>query len=274
MDQLSQAILSRALAPGRFGRPIYYFTVIDSTNEAVRRLAGEGAGEGAAVVGDVQLQGRGRRGRQWLSRPGEGLCLSLLLRPELPPARTAGVTILAAVAAARAIEDVAELRPGLKWPNDLLLEGRKVGGILAETGRDRDGKGCLVLGIGINVNGQDFPSSLRGIATSLRIAGGREIGRAELASALLSRLEELYRDFHPGGDLSRALPLYRRRSVTLGRRVKARGPAGEISGIAVGIAEGGGLRLQLDNGGETVIASGEVTLRAEGKRVRNDQDLG
>lgn len=271
MDQLSQAILLQALAPGRFGRPILYFPIVDSTNEAVRRLAGEGAGEGTAVVGDLQLQGRGRRGRRWLSRPGEGLCLSLLLRPELPPARAAGVTILAAVAAALAIEDRTGLRPGLKWPNDLLLEGRKVGGILAETGLDRDGERYLVLGIGINVHGTGFPPELEGRATSLRLAGGRETGRAELAAGILNELERLYRGFKPAGDILGALPYYRDRSVTVGRRVRASGPGGEISGRALGITEEGGLLLRGEDGREIILSSGEVTLREETREDENAQ---
>ncbi len=266
MDSLSPETLLEALRTEWCGRDIHYFPAVDSTNETARELADNGAGEGAVVITENQLRGRGRRGRQWFSLPGEGVCFSLIHRPELPPARVPGITLLAAVAVGRAIEDQTGLRPGLKWPNDILLTGRKVCGILTETSSDRDGKNYLVLGIGVNVRGDNFPPELRGQAASLEMAGAEGIDRSRLIAGILGRLEELYRVFKTSGDLSPVIELYRSRSVTIGRRVRMTGGGKEISGLALGLTVGGGLRIRQDNGEETVAASGEVSLREEGKK--------
>lgn len=261
MPPLSEAGIGQALKTRKFGRPIHCFPVVDSTNETIRGLADRGAGEGTAVVAETQLRGRGRRGREWFSPSGEGICLSLLLRPNLPPPKFSGITLLAAAAVSWAIEEQTGLQTVLKWPNDILLEGRKVCGILAETGTDRAGKRYLVLGIGINVGGKEFPPELRGRAISLRMAGGRDLDRTRLIAGILGRLEELYRDFEKEGDLFRVLDFCRSRSVTIGRRVRASGPMGIISGLALDLTNEGGLRLRLDDGEEIVVTSGEVSLR-------------
>lgn len=260
MDQLSPELISEALTSRRFGRPLHYFPVVDSTNETARQLAAAGAGEGTTVISDRQRRGRGRRGRRWLSRAGEGLCLSVVLRPRCRPARYPGLTLLGAAAAGRAIESRTGIGFKLKWPNDILLKGLKAGGVLAETGTGRDGTSFLIVGIGVNVSGEDFPPGLRGRATSIRRAGGR-VGRAELAAGILAELEDLYRGFGPEGDLSRVLGICRERSATIGRRVRATGGGFEVSGLALEITEEGGLRIRLDDGRELTLTSGEVTLR-------------
>ncbi len=261
MERLSPETLRAALQTEWCGREIHYLPTVDSTNEAARRLADAGSKEGAVVITDNQLRGKGRRGRRWFSRPGEGICFSLILRPPLPPAQIPGITLLAGVAVCRAIEDRTGLRPGLKWPNDLILAGKKLGGILAETGSDRKGRGYLILGIGINVREVHFPPELQGDATSLRLAGVANPDRPLLIAGILGRLEELYRDFAVSQDLSPILELYRKRSVTLGRRVQATGPGREFSGLACGLTEEGGLRIRMDNGEETELTSGEISLR-------------
>lgn len=261
MDQLAKELISGALTSRRFGRPLHCFPVVDSTNETARQLAAEGAAEGTTVISDRQRRGRGRRGRRWISRAGEGLCLSVVLRPRCPPAGYPGLTLLAAAAAGRAIESRAGIGFELKWPNDILLGGRKAGGVLAETGTDRGGVKFLIAGIGVNVHGEDFPSGIRDRATSIQLAGGGEVSRAELAAEILEQLEELYRDFGPNGDLSRVIDICRKRSATIGRRVRASGGGVDAAGLALGITEEGGLRIRLDDGRELTLSSGEVTLR-------------
>ena len=204
------------------------------------------------------------RGREWSSPPGGGIYLSLLLRPTLPPAGFPGITLLAAAAAGRAIEEETGLKPRVKWPNDLLLGGRKVCGILVETGRGGSGKGYLVAGIGLNVERERFPPELAGRAVSLRLAGAENLDRADLIAAVLGRLEELYRDSRGGADLSPALDYCRSRSVTIGERVRVRGPKGEVFGLALDLTDSGGLRLRREDGEEMVVTSGEVTLSPPG----------
>lgn len=259
-NPLSAETIEKILPTGRFGRPIFCFPAVDSTNQTLRELAERGAGEGTVVVAEKQLRGRGRRGRQWFSPAGRGLSLSLLLRPELSPEKCSGITLLAAAAVSRAIEVQSGLKPEVKWPNDLLLGGRKVCGILAETGGRGWRKSYLVLGIGINVGGTQFPPELENTAISLQMAGAGNLDRANLAAAILAELETFYRDFQVAGNLGPALDFCRRRSATIGHRVRATGPGGEISGLALGLTEEGGLLLRRDNGEELVVASGEVTL--------------
>ena len=261
---LSAESIRKMLPDGRFGHPLFYFPAVDSTNGTLRELARRGAGEGTTVVAEQQFRGRGRRGRQWFSPAGGGIYLSLLARPKLSPTKCTGITLLTAAAVGRAIENLSGLIPEIKWPNDLLLEGRKVCGILAESGGDDKEKRYLILGIGINVGGDYFPPNLENQAISLRMAGARNLDRAELISEILGELEKFYRDFKAGGDLSQVLDFCRLHSATIGRRVQAIGAEGKISGLALDLEEDGGLRIRRDNGEHLVIHSGEVTLSPTG----------
>lgn len=264
---LSADLIREMLPAGRFGHPLFYFPAVDSTNGTLRELARRGAGEGTTVVAEQQFRGRGRRGRQWFSPAGGGIYLSLLARPKLSPTKCTGITLLTAAAVGRAIENLTGLIVEIKWPNDLLLEGRKVCGILAESGGDGGNSGekrYLILGIGINVGGDYFPPDLENQAISLRMAGAKNLDRAELISKILGELEIFYEDFKAGGDLSPVLDFCRLRSATIGRRVRAIGAGGEISGLALNLEEDGGLRIQRNNGEHLIVHSGEVTLSPTG----------
>ncbi len=261
---LSADLIRKILPAGQFGRPLFYFPAVDSTNETLRELARRGADEGTTVVAEQQFRGRGRRGRQWFSPAGGGVYLSLLMRPKLPPGKCAGITLLAAAAVGQAIKNQTGLGVKVKWPNDLLLKGRKVCGILAESGGNSGEERCLILGVGINVGRDFFPLDLKDRAISLRIAGAGNLDRAELISGILGELERFYRDFKKEGDLSPALDFCRCHSATIGRRVRAIGTEGEISGLACDLMADGGLRIRRDNGEHLIVHSGEVTLSPAG----------
>jgi BirA family biotin operon repressor/biotin-[acetyl-CoA-carboxylase] ligase len=169
------------------GRDIRVFEKTNSTNDVVEKLARDGVGEGVVVFAEAQSQGRGRLGRRWISPPRRGLWFSVLLRPNLRPQAATQLTVAAATALVRAIRDQTGLAPEIKWPNDILIRGRKVAGVLTELSAELDHIKYLILGIGVDVNlsASDFPPELRKVATSLRIETGREWHRADLAAAIV-----------------------------------------------------------------------------------------
>jgi len=245
------------------GREIIYLPEVDSTNTYLKRAALEGAADGTVVIADYQTAGRGRMERTFQSPAGKGIYLSVLLRPEFPAERLLRVTALAGVAVCDSVEHVCGVRPGLKWPNDLVLEKRKLCGILAELITDTEGKQCLILGIGINVSqtGEDFSPDVAKIATSLMQETGKTVSRIELIAALLKELDEMYRAWK-SGILSGYLERYRHDCVNLGKRVQLIGQEGyRRTVIAVGIDDSFGLVVCDEAGNRQTIRSGEVSVR-------------
>lgn len=241
---------------------VRYFPAVVSTNDVAASLGREGAGEGEVVIAEEQVGGRGRLGRAWTSPAGSGIWLSVLLRPPAPPPLAATLTLVAAVAVAEAIEEATGLRPGIKWPNDVLLGDRKVCGILAEVDAEPGRVRQVVLGVGVNVHqrANDFPPDLRGRATSVAAELGLDPDRTTLCATLLARLAVGYRRFLAEG-FGPARVEWLARNVTIGRRVQATGPAGTVIGEAVGLDHAGSLLVRLDDGRVTTVAGGEVTLR-------------
>ncbi|WP_310550097.1 biotin--[acetyl-CoA-carboxylase] ligase [Paenibacillus glufosinatiresistens] len=234
-------------------------TVI-STQEEARRLAESGAPEGTAVMAEEQTGGRGRQGRRWHSPRGQGIWMSVVLRPRLTAAAAPQLTLLAGVAVCEALREVAGVEAGIKWPNDLLIGGRKVCGILLEAHFREGVPDYLIAGIGVDCLAveEDFPEELRAVATSLRIErGGVPVDREELAAAMLSGLEERYRQYFAEG-FAPIAARWEELSVTLGRRIALAGPKEQRTGVAAGLDENGGLRL-VDDAGETfTVLSGEI----------------
>jgi BirA family biotin operon repressor/biotin-[acetyl-CoA-carboxylase] ligase len=261
-DRLLPHEVSRHLEPGKLRFEIIHRDEIDSTNLLASELARKGAAEGTAVVAEAQTAGRGRLGRSWCSPAGRNLYLSLVLRPALPPAAVPQVTLMAAVSVARTIEEAGASPAGIKWPNDLQLDGRKVAGILTELEAESERVHFVVLGIGVNLNmvRGDFPRELRETATSLRIATGQAVDRRRFAGRLLSHLAQDYETFLRGG-FTALRSEYQRHHVLSGRRVTV-GGAVSVSGVVRGVAPDGALLLETSRGTERVLA-GEVTLRGK-----------
>ena len=237
---------------------------LESTNLTAKQMAAAGAPHGTLVVADSQTAGRGRRGRSFASPPGTGLYLSMVLRSALPMQSAVLVTSAAAVAVCRAVERICGASPGLKWPNDPVLEGKKLCGILTElslegeTGRVQD----LVLGIGINVSQrpEDFTPEVREIATSLAQALGRPVSRPALAAEVIRELDRLYAAL-TAGEIAPYLAEYRRRCVNLGRTVRLLGPDGGETAEALDIDGDFGLVVRTADGGIRTVRSGEVSVR-------------
>jgi len=231
-----------------------------STNDLCKAAAAEGEAEGLVVFAERQTAGKGRRGRSFLSPAGTGVYLSILLRPKLPAEEAVAVTGIAAVAAARAIEDVSGQEAGIKWVNDIWLSGKKVCGILTEAAMDMESGGLeyAVLGIGVNAYPPPggFPPELRDIAGAVFPGKPEDDERSRLMAAILDRFFPLYRAL-PG---KAWLEEYRRRSLLTGREVRFTQGGEERRGLVLGIDDAARLLLRLEDGTETALSSGEVTL--------------
>jgi BirA family biotin operon repressor/biotin-[acetyl-CoA-carboxylase] ligase len=245
-------------------KKIIYFPTLVSTNDLAWSEAQGGCPEGTLVVAEEQTGGKGRLGRSWHSPYGQGLFFSLVLRPLVNPQEVARVTMLAAVALASAIGEVTGLTVGIKWPNDLLVDGKKVSGILAEMQGDQDRVNFLIMGAGINVNHQleDFPEELRPVATSLKLAGGQRVERVRLLQACLEAFEHWYFLWLEQG-FAPVLARWKELSVTLNRAVRASTLKETWEGWAQDVDEDGALLLRLPNGEMQKLATGEVSLRVK-----------
>lgn len=258
-DELIARLRLEAGPPALLGREVFVYRQTDSTSDVIERLALEGAGEGTVVFAESQTRGRGRRGRVWLSPPGVGLWFSLLLRPPWPPAAVTRITILAAVALVEALDEMAGLAAQIKWPNDVLMGGRKIAGILTEMETDSDLVRFVTLGIGVNVHAFRLPPELQGVATSVESERGERIRRAELAVALLRRLDRLYRGARDG-HFETITRQWGEHSSTLGRRVVISVGGQRLEGQAMALDENGSLLLRTDHGRIERIVGGDVIL--------------
>lgn len=244
------------------GHEVRFFASVGSTNDLLKDAARAGTSEGLVFVADEQVAGRGRRGRSWTAPSGTSLLSSTLLRPFwLPAADAFLITILAAVAAAEAIELSTGLTVGLKWPNDLQIGARKLGGILVETELSETALRWAVIGCGINVNWNPRAMpELADIATSLSAELGQPLDRRALLHALLSRLDARYLDLRRGAR-SALHQDWRARLTTLGQPVRAETPQGTLLGVAVDVTLDGGLVLHDHSGARHIISAGDVTIR-------------
>jgi len=265
-DALHADDLHSRLGPAKvIGREIQVFESTTSTNDLTARLAQDGAREGVVVYAESQTQGRGRLGRLWLSPPRKGLWFSVLLRPRLSPQAATQLTVAAATALARAIESEIGVSPEIKWPNDILIDGKKVAGILTELTAELDNVKSVILGIGIDVNHElaEFPSDLRTIATSLRIASGGKVDRAALAVAVLRELDRAY-DLIGRSQFETVADEWQRRCGTVGREVVIRVGERVIRGRAESLDHDGALLLRDAYGRLERIIGGDVTMEKFG----------
>ena len=260
LPAFSKESIASALEPCALVGKIYFSQTIDSTNNRARRLAEKGASEGTLIISDEQTAGRGRMGRSWISPPGTGIWFSLLLRPAVTPTRATLITPLVAVALSRSIREETGLPAGIKWPNDILIRGKKAAGILTEISTCQRSIRYIIVGIGINVNTEYFPEEIRGKATSLSLSSGCRISRLKILLSLLLKLERQYLDFTRKKDFDSILLDYRRMSVTIGNQVSIAVPDGKLTVEAIDITETGGLLIKSNDGTIEEIISGEVQL--------------
>lgn len=261
-DTIAEEEIASRLHTNRMGKKICYFSSIDSTNAYARRIGEEGAPDGTLVIADEQTAGRGRSGRHWVTPPGTAIAFTLLLKPDIPPSRISMVTLVMGLAVCSAIRRLTGLDAGIKWPNDVVIDGRKVCGILTEMSAEMDGVHYIVIGTGINTNLTSFPDEIKDVATSLQIQLGHPVDRAEVLVEVIELFEEYYEKFEKDGDLSNLQDIYNEALLNRGRKVRVLDPKGEYTGRALGIDPEGKLLVERDDDGETVkVWSGEVSVR-------------
>jgi BirA family transcriptional regulator, biotin operon repressor / biotin---[acetyl-CoA-carboxylase] ligase len=263
-DRLTALELAPLLSTREVGRTIHHFDTLGSTNTEAFALARAGAAHGEVVIAEGQTEGRGRRGRAWISPPGANLSFSLILRPDVPPARAPEVTLLAAVAVAQTLHE-AGAAAAIKWPNDVQIDGRKVAGVLTELAADVEQVHFLVLGVGVNLNSrrEEFPPEVAALATSLMEARRQRVPRALFTAALFGKLEEwLDRWEAEGFEPVRAA--WKEMSATLGRQVVVRSEGTVRAGLAEDIDESGALLVRIDGRLERCLA-GDVELARSGE---------
>ncbi|WP_175596752.1 biotin--[acetyl-CoA-carboxylase] ligase [Bacillus sp. MRMR6] len=243
------------------GKDIYYEESVESTQKIAHRLAYEDAPEGTIVIAEEQVTGRGRMGRKWHSPKYTGIWMSVILRPKIPLTKAPQLTLLAAVAIVQAIEEHTNVTPEIKWPNDILIGGKKVTGILTELQAESDRINSVIIGIGINVNQrkEDFPVELREIATSLLIEKDETVSRAELIKGIFLKLEKLYTLYLEKGFNPIKL-LWESYAVSIGKVITARTLNTTIVGFSLGITEDGVLLLKDHEGVTHHIYSADIEL--------------
>lgn len=253
--------LEQGLKTKTMGQTIYFYEETDTTNNRARELALEGAPEGTLVVAEKQTAGRGRRGKVWESPLGTGIWMSLVLRPQIAPAEASVLTLLCGLATAEAIEAETGLSADIKWPNDILINGKKAVGILTEMDCEMSEVHFVIPGIGINVNTASFPPEIAEIATSLYLECGKTVSRRRLVHKVLERLEEHYETFLRTGSFAAMLEDYRKHCITLGKEVHVLGREPFFAEALDITPEGELLVRRADNGKEEVVFSGEVSIR-------------
>ncbi|MBK3496745.1 biotin--[acetyl-CoA-carboxylase] ligase [Viridibacillus sp. YIM B01967] len=260
-DTVDDAKITVALETEKFGHRIIYEESMTSTQTIAHNQAQDGASEGTIVICEEQTAGRGRMMREWKSTKGKGIWMSVIFRPEIPPYEAPQFTLVAAVALTKAIDDVTGVRPEIKWPNDLLIQGKKCTGILTELQADPDRVNAIIMGIGINVNHEqaDFDEEIKDIATSLKIVSGKHIDRAALVARILYYLE-IYSAQYVKEGFEPIKSEWESYSCTIGSRIRATTLQDVFIGKAIGITKDGVLELQLDDGTIKGIYSADITL--------------
>lgn len=260
-DILSKNEIASRLGTKWVGKNLYYYEDTDSTNADAMRLGEEGAEHGTLVVANHQNKGRGRRGRVWQSPVGTTISMSFLVKPEIAPGKASMLTLVMALAVAKGIEEACDLSTAIKWPNDILVNGKKVCGILTEMKAEMDYIHGVIIGVGINVNVESFPEDLQSMATSLILEKGRKVSRAEVIERVAENFEEYYEKFMETEDLSLLRDLYEERLISKGKTVKVLDPQGEYTGISKGITDTGELVVETQDGKEQQVYAGEVSVR-------------
>ena len=243
------------------GQTVYYSHEVDSTNTWAKRLAEEGAPNGTLTTAETQTAGKGRRGRVWKSPEGTSVSMSLLLYPDLEPAKAPMLTIVMGLAVVQGVQRALGVDTRIKWPNDAVLNGKKLCGILTEMSARIDYINYVVIGTGINVNQTEFPEEIAEIATSLAIEMGHPVNRAKIVAAVLEAFEENYEKFLEAGDLSALQEAYEAVLANKDQPVRVLDPKEPFEGVALGITSTGELRVRKEDGTIAEVHSGEVSVR-------------
>lgn len=254
--------IAQGLATKKLGHPIYFYKETDTTNGRLRDIAVDGGLEGAIAVAEKMTAGRGRRGRPWEAPAGSGIWMSILLRPAILPTEASILTLLAGMAVCQALEEETGLSPKIKWPNDILLNGKKLVGILTEMQCEMQQTHFVIVGIGINVNTTEFPEGLNEIATSLYLESGRTFSRKNILQRVLLNFEKLYEVLLSSQcSFAPFVEKYKERCSTLYQEVNVLGKETFLAEAVDITPEGELVVIRKDNGKQEVVFSGEVSIR-------------
>ena len=258
---MADDMMSRLGKLNVIGREITVLERTTSTNDEIEKAAMNGRDEGLVVFAESQTLGRGRMGRRWSSPAGKGLWFSFLLRPKLAPGECTQLTAATATALVRAIRVTTNITPEIKWPNDLMIRGKKIGGILTEMSAELDSVRFVIVGIGINVNqtASEFPTEIQSISTSLKLATGGNISRTDLAITILRELDQDYSRI-AGGKFPSVAEEWASYCSTLGKQVKIEVGQRRIIGRAETLDESGALLLRTEHGRVEHVTGGDVTV--------------
>lgn len=262
-EVFSESEIASRITTDWAGKKIYHYDKTGSTNIDAKRLAEEGAPHGTTVVAEQQNQGRGRRGREWESPAGTAVYMSIVMKPDFAPDKASMLTLVMALSVAEAITELTGLEAVIKWPNDIVVNKKKVCGILTEMSAELDYIHYVVIGVGINANNSlsEFTEELRKTATSLKIESGKSVSRAAMVERVLFYFEKNYDIFVRKLDLSELQEAYQKHLINLNADVKVLDPKGEYNGIARGINTTGELLVEKEDGTIEAVYAGEVSVR-------------
>ncbi len=258
-DILVPSLVRAEIPHAEIGHKIIHYFRTESTNSVALQLDAENGPHGTVVIAEEQTAGRGRLGRNWYSERSSGIYVSILLRPPLSPAAAPILTLLAGVAAQHAVRSAIGLSADIRWPNDLLVNGKKVCGILTEMKAEVDRLHLVVIGIGINVNNSRMPEELAEIATSLALEGGRQYSRLHILAELLRDVERYYHMLLKEGHEAIVREWSAVSSYAEGKRVRVKVPGSEYSGVTTGLDASGALKIRRDDGWQELLVAGEIT---------------
>lgn len=260
-DVMSKAEIDSLVDTKWAGKNVIYYDETDSTNNRAKEGGNNKEPHGTLFVADMQMAGKGRRGRIWKSPSGSSIYMTILLYPDIPPVKAPQLTLIMAIAVAEGIREVTGLETKIKWPNDIVVNGKKICGILTEMSTEIDYINHVVIGIGINVNMESFPEDIAKTATSLRIEAGKEFRRFELIAAIMEHFEKAYEAVCEAGSLEPIMEDYNRLLVNCGRRVRVLEPEHEYDALALGIDKTGELQVECEDGSRKSVFAGEVSVR-------------
>lgn len=260
-DVMSKAEIDSLVDTKWAGKNVIYYDETDSTNNRAKEAGNNKEPHGTLFVADMQMAGKGRRGRVWKSPSGSSIYMTILLYPDIPPVKAPQLTLIMAIAVAEGIREVTGLETKIKWPNDIVVNGKKICGILTEMSTEIDYINHVVIGIGINVNMESFPEDIAKTATSLRIEAGKEFRRFELIAAIMEHFEKAYEAVCEAGSLEPIMEDYNCLLVNCGRQVRVLEPEHEYDALALGIDKTGELQVECEDGSRKSVFAGEVSVR-------------
>lgn len=260
-DIISYSEMKSVLNTKWIGEELYFYENIDSTNTKAKQLAETGATSGTLVVANMQTRGKGRRGRQWESPSDTGIFMTLILKPDMNPSKASMLTLVMALAVVKACNEVTSSTSYIKWPNDIVLNNKKICGILTEMSAEMDYINHIVIGIGINANIDSFPEELIDKATSIKIENGKDVKRALLINRILVRFEQEYETFMHNGSLKAQMEEYNEFLINKDKEVAIIEHSNQYQGIALGINETGELLVRKKDGKVESVYAGEVSVR-------------